>query len=148
MHNERRGIRCNLPALAVGQLLLRISKLEYSFYIPWCLSIDRSDQIIPKSFENTIVTALDLAYIAKSSIFELVLHLYVPDSSIRIINNYEDFLQSSCECCLIYYDCGCMDIYIKEDSLFEVIMSELTALKAEELIVLTDLNDGRTVLYP
>lgn len=148
MPDDIRGVTCSLPSMAIGQLLQFLSELEDTFFIPWCDRIQRREEILPKSFRDKVVTASDLRQLAGCSIFELVLHLYPADMPITAIDTYADFLNSHCLCCLIYYDCGILDLYIKEAVFREKILKKLTELNAEELTLLTWENDGRTVMYP
>ncbi len=80
------------------------------------------------------------------AIWELVLHIYPVGEEKESIKTYADFIGSNCCCCLIYYDCGYLDIYIKEAGLLQQIRACLAELNAEELQVLTDSNDDRQAL--
>ncbi len=66
--------------------------------------------------------------------------------SCEAIETYDEFLKSSCICCLIYYDCGLLDVYVKDSVFLERIREHLIQLGAEDLEFLTDANDGRTAL--
>lgn len=146
MESAPRGIRCSLPSRAINKLLLYISQLKCEFFIPWYFRITRKETVLPVSAVDYCATSQMIREMACDSIFELVLHMYPPDAAYGQFESYEDFAKSSCVCCLIYYDCGWLDIYVKGDSLRRDIQNHLLLLSAEDMEVLTETNDGREAL--
>lgn len=146
METNVRGMRCALPSNAINKLLLFFSQMHCEFYIPWCLIINSEDMWLPESLKNYSVTAQYLQEIQNHAIWELVLHMYPAGTSSVSIKNYDDFIHSSCFCCLIYYDCGWLDIYVKESTFFTQLQNQLFKLKVEDFEILTDSNDGRETL--
>lgn len=142
-----RGIECTLFNEKIEELLIFLSHELGEFYIPWCLKIDDSQMLLPTSIESCHISANNLIELAKSSIWELVLHIYPISSKYEMIETYDDFIKSACRCCLIFYDCGLMDIYIKGKKLFERIHNKLIALEAGDMRLITDVSDTRTILH-
>ena len=141
-----RGIECSLYNSGVEELLLFLSTKPFDFYVRWCRKIDGNDVIFPKSSCNFQILSHDLKKMAKESIWELVLHIYPVGSNREIIETYDDFKNCSCICCLIFYDCGLLDIYIKESSLRDQLYDLLLSLQAKDIEFITDVSDCRTCL--
>lgn len=142
-----RGIACSLYNGGVEDLLLFISNTPFEFYVRWCMKIEDKQTILPKSSSNFRIVPHDLRNLAKKSIWELVLHVYPVGSDNQTIETYEDFINSSCACCLIFYDCGLLDIYVKEANLRDQLYNLLLSLGAEDIALITDVSDGRTRLF-
>lgn len=147
MNAKPRGMRCDLPPYGINKLLLFLSQLPGCFYMPWCDKIEKSTQLLPRSLADVYVTAQELRGMEYQAIWELVLHIYPVGAEKACIKTYRDFMDSNCRCCLIYYDCGNLDIYIKEADLFQQIQARLLSLRAEALEFLTDTNDDREALH-
>lgn len=147
MEDMIRGLRCGLPPYAINHILQSLSLEPCRFYIPWCETAETSSQILPKSRRGFFASDTDLQEMAHQAIWELELQLYPSDGEKCCIETYEDFTNSACICCLIYYDCGWLDAYVKDASLFKQIWNELLTLNAEDLTVLTSENDSREVLH-
>lgn len=147
MMGNIRGIECSLYNGNVEDLLRFISNNPFEFYVKWCMKIDDKHMLLPKSSNNFRISSHDLKKMAEEcSIWELVLHLYPVGSDNQIIETYEDFINSSCVCCLILYDCGLLDIYVKESDFRERLWNLLLSLGAEDMALITDESDGRTGL--
>lgn len=141
-----RGIECSICTDYLKNVLLFLSGKPFNFYVDWCVKIDGKHMIMPESSRNYPVTAQELQNLANASIWELTLLLHPSDPSDRRICTYEDFIASSCICCLIFYDCAMLDIYIKDDMLREELRALLLSLGAEDLTFITDESDQRTGL--
>lgn len=141
-----RGIECSLYNGRVEDLLLFISNIPFDFYVRWCMKIDDKDMILPKSLNNFKISSHDLRTLAKASIWELVLHIYPVGSNVREIETYDDFVNSSCTCCLLFYDCGLLDIYVKEAQFRKQLSNLLVSLGAKDIVSITDASDTRTRL--
>ena len=147
MTEHIRGIECSLYNGGVEDLLLFLSTKPFDFYIRWCMKIDDKDMILPKSSCNFQILPHELQKLARESIWELVLHIYPDGSNRKIIETYDDFLNSQCHCCLIFYDCGLLDIYIKNADFRDQLYSLLLSLSAKDMKFITDLSDSRTCLF-
>lgn len=141
-----RGITCSLYNGRFEDLLLFMSNKPFDFYVRWCMKVDNKHALLPNSSCNFRILPHDLEKLAKESIWELVLHVYPIGSNSQMIETYDDFLNSPCICCLIFYDCGLLDIYIKEPNLRDQLYNLLLSLQAEDMELITDTSDGRTLL--
>lgn len=147
MNGEIRGIECSLYSGQFEEFLMYLSYQAYEFYIVSCMKIGTKRQFMPELQQNISVTRQTIQELAKTSIWELVLHLYPTGKLPQTINTYQDFINSGCDCCLIFYDCGLLNIYIKDKNNFECFWKKLCMLKAQEIRIITDDNDNRTVLH-
>lgn len=147
-----RGIECTVAPGALANLLTYFSQDSSTFFVPWCLvhQAGLGGRIgIPETreYRNMSLAACDMDAIIGMSIWELVLHKYPREKQIQTIDTYEDFVNSDCELCLLYYDCGPLEIYIKKDDCIQRIWDMLVALNAQDLKLITDANDNRSGLY-
>ena len=147
MTDNIRGIECALDNGRIEDLLLFLSTKPFDFYVRWCLKSDDNHMVLPKSSQNFYILPKDLKRLAKESVWELVLHLYPFGSDKYTIETYDDYVNSPCVCCVIFYDCGFLDIYSKESYLRDQIYSLLLSLQAEDIEFITDVSDGRTRLF-
>lgn len=147
MNHTVRGISCSLYNGTIGNLLQILSKEPFAFFIPWCSRIDHPKMLLPKSSQIHRISSSDLAELSADCIWELVLQMFPFGVSCEAIETYDDFLRSPCICCLIYYDCGLLDVYVKDPAFLERIREHLMRLGAEDLMFITDANDGRTALH-
>ena len=147
--NKPRGIACGFDAKtrAFRELLVFLAHENYLLYMPWLSMIYRNDMWLPADFRNNVIGADELIYIADQTIWEMELHFYPLGSSPCEIETYEDFLASTCSCCLIYYDCGTLEIYIKSEGLFRKVWEWMVDAQVEDLSLITDENDKRTALH-
>ena len=146
MTERIRGIECSLYNGKIEDLLLFLSNKPYDFFVRWCMKVDDNHVLLPKSSRNFRISPHDLQKMAKESIWELVLHVYPVGSNSQTIETYDDFINSPCICCLIFYDCGLLDIYTKESSLRDQLYDLLLSLQAKDIELITDVSDGRTCL--
>lgn len=142
-----RGIECSIFGGEIRKLLFSMADMPFEFYIRWCKKIGSDHSILPKSFTPQWVSSQRLKELAKDSIWELVLHAYPAGASHRTIDTYDDFINSQCACCLIFYDCGLLDLYVRNPSLREHLEDLLQSFQAENIALITDESDGRTGLY-
>jgi hypothetical protein len=146
MTGKVRGIECSLYNGQIREVLLFLSNQSFDFYVKWCMKIDSKYALLPNPSHNFDILPYDLKALAKESLWELILHIYPIGGNKQTIETYDDFNKSSCICCLIYYDCGLLDIYTKESNLRDQLYSLLLSLQAKEIELITDLSDGRTSL--
>lgn len=147
MKSQIRGLRCSLPSGGIQELLLHLSKENASFWIATCYAIRRPDQWLPDRAQGFRVTTDQLQELSNLTIWELVLQLYPKGATPAELEIYEDFENSDCLCCLIYYDCGWLDLYVKDPNLLHSIQELLADLPAEDTQILTAANDTRTAMH-
>ncbi len=146
MTENIRGIECSLYNGRIEDLLLFLSNKPFDFYIRRCMKINDKHALLPKPSCNFRILPNDLKQLAKESIWELVLDIYPVGSNIQTIETYDDFLESPCVCCLIFYDCGLMDIYVKDSNLRNRLYHMLFSLQAKDITLISDVSDNRTCL--
>ena len=138
MKQNIRGMKCSLDYYRLADFLKYLSEKEWAFYVPWCLL----DGII--TVRDYMVLKKDLAALDKHRIWELELQC-LPQETVQVdIVDYQDFFSSSCACYLLYFDCGYLEIYVKQPNEFKQFWNHLAALEAEDLLIITDDNDTRT----
>lgn len=147
MKSQIIGLHCGLPSGGIQRLLLHLSKENASFWVISCDTIRRPDQWLPDHAQGFRVATDQLLELSKLTIWELVLQLYPKGATPAQIETYEDFENSDCLCCLIYYDCGWLDLYVKDPTLLHSIQELLADLPAEDTQMLTAANDGRIALH-
>lgn len=149
MNQVMAAIECSLKDDDIGAILRHISCTNYDVFIPWCSKIDDAeDVLLPRAKRNFVVTSQQLQRLALSSIWELVLQLWPCGSCPKSIETYEDFIQSHCIGCLIYYDCGTFEFYAKNATLLTQVQDVLTVLGADNLRTLTRNDIHRSIMYP
>ena len=142
-----RGIECGICTDRLKKVLLFLSGKPFSFYVDSCMKIDGNHMILPELSCDYQVRTQELQDLAQACIWEIVLHLYPSDATGHRIDQYEDFIASPCVCCLIFYDCGMLDIYVKDKHLRKQLYDLLLDLQAEDLAFITDESDRRTGLW-
>lgn len=142
----RRGMSCGLSNKGINKLLLFLSKKNYTCYLLDCLAIDKREMIIPDYLQDQRATETMLKEMATTSFFEFKFLMYPPNKPCKDFASYETFVESDCICCLLYYDCGWLDVYIKDDVLFEDVYGFLMKLDIEQFEIITDINDKREAL--
>lgn len=147
MNNTQRGIECSLYNGSISELLLFLSRMPFSFFVQHCSKIDNNQQRLPRLSNNYYADSQAVEAMAESCIWELVLQMYPIGACASQIETYDDFRNSQCCCCLIFYDCGLLDIYIKDRGLFERIWNKLLLLHAEDMDVISFSNDNRLALH-
>lgn len=141
-----RGIECSLFCGEIREFLFFMADMPFNFYVQRCMKIGSDHSLLPKSFKPQWVSPNKLKELAKDSIWELVLHAYPPGVSQQTIDTYDDFINSQCICCLIFYDCCLLDLYVKNSSFRKQLEDMLQSLQAENIALITDESDGRTSL--
>lgn len=146
MTENIRGIECSLYNGRIEDLLLFLSNEPFDFYIRWCMRINDKHALLPETLCNFRILPQDLKQLAKESIWELVLDIYPVDSNTQTIETYDDFFNSLCVSRLIFYDCGLMDIYVKDANLRNQLYDLLVSLQAKDLSLISGTSDSRTRL--
>lgn len=146
MTDNIRGIECSLYGGEIKEILFFLSDKPFDFYVKWCMKINSKCGLLPNSTQDFCVSPYELKTLAKESIWELVLHIYPAGENRQTIETYDDFNKSPCICCLIYYDCGLMDIYTKESNLRDQLYNLLLSIQAKDIELITDSSDGGNCL--
>lgn len=147
MDDNIRGIECSLYNGRIKDLLKFLSCEPFEFYVQRIMQINDKSMKLPQSLFNFKISSQDLENIAKNSIWELVLHIYPLGANNQVINTYDDFIQSPCICCLIFYDCGLLDVYLKDIHFREKLYDILLSLEASDINLITDTSNSRTYLH-
>lgn len=144
MHNKTIGLECTLEEDGTEMFLRFLAAKYHSFSVPWCsINGDNSEQF--RSTESKSPAWVE--QLAENALLELVLFAYGKNALHSIIWDYDDFEKSECSACLLYYDCGVLEIYVKSNDEFAAIWNELTLLHAQNMVAKTVRNDGRSKLY-
>ena len=142
-----KGITCSLYEGDFPSFLQYLSKENCIFFAEHCSAIYSKDQLLPCRKECFYMSADELMMLSHSTIWELVLFLFPPNApSQKRIETYDEFVQSSCLCCLIFYDCGLLDLYVKDEKRLGEFWDKLESLGARDMAISTDMNDHRIVL--
>ncbi len=147
MAENIRGIECSLYNGKFRDLLLFLSDKPFNFYVSWCMKIDSKHSLMPKVSQNFYVTPNELKNMANETIWEIVMHIYPTGAITKKIDTYDNFISSQCSCSLIFYDCGMIDIYVKESKLRNQLYNLLLSLDAQNIMYITDISDHRTCFY-
>ena len=133
-----RGLKCSLDYYDLIVLLRFLSKNDWESFVPWCL-LDGFDSLTNlKGFLD------DFSLFEKHNIWELELQCTPPKTEPINIKTYQDFSGSPCTCYLLYFDCGYLEIYIKEKNDFQQLEEYLMNVGVQDLSTITDENDTRT----
>lgn len=144
MNNSIRGIECTLNENAITELVKNIFLQDFVCFVPWCM-VNNNEHII--NYQSMYLNAESINNLVVSSVWELVLYIY-PQNEVatKTVYTYDEFINSNCSCCLLYYDCGILEIYIKEPELFQKVWEVLAVLHAQDMVIKTAINDGRFIL--
>lgn len=137
MEQNIRGIKCSLDYYHLVDFLQVLLNKNWDFYAPWCLLdgfipvIDCEDFLKDFSvFQNHRIWELELQCLPSNAIYSETL-------------DYLGFCSSPCICYVLYFDCGYLEIYVKELEDFQTFWDFLVSINAEDLMILTDDNDTR-----
>lgn len=143
MDNGIRGLECMLEEDEMEMFLRFIATRYFSFSVTWCM-VNGDDN--REHSLTALLSSARLQRLAENELLELVMFAYDKDALPSVIVDYDDFRKSECSVCLIYYDCGVLEAYIKSSEDFIDIWNELELLHAQNMITKTELNDGRSRL--
>lgn len=110
--------------------------------------IDNKEMLLPENHNDFWINPNTLERMSKDTIWELVLFVYDKNITIQPAKTYNDYVNSSCVACLIYYDCGLLEIYVKEPDFKNRLLELLNKIGAEDLKYITDDGNYREFLYP
>ncbi len=142
------GFECSLYNGNIDKILMFLSGLTYKYYVSNYLLIDSKEVLLPKKHNDFWIKPNTLESMAKETIWELVLFVYDKNVIEQPIKTYDDYVNSSCVACLLYYDCGLLEIYVKEPHLRNRLLELLIKIGAEDLKHITDDCNYRVFLYP
>ena len=138
MEQTIRGMKCALDYHRLKDFLKQLPQTNMEVTVPWCLF---DETVILRNYK---ASKQDLKTVENHRIWELELQCFFQTADPIDIATYQDFLLSSCVCCLFYFDCGYLEIYVKCPIMFQQFWGCLVDLDAEDLQVITDSNDTRT----
>lgn len=138
------GLECTLEEAGMEMFLQFLATRYFSFSVPWCI-VNGNDN--GKHNASALLSSTRLQRLAENDFLELVLFAYGKGALQSVIVDYDDFRKSECSVCLIYYDCGMLELYIKSNEDFTAIWNELVLLHAQNMVTKTTSNDGRSKLY-
>ena len=95
---------------------------------------------------NLAISKQSLEQIFNGHIWEIELQCYKCEMDYTEIKTYQDFMNSDCECLLLYYDCGNLEIYIKDPNDSKWIYEYLQSNGATRMIIKTSKSDKRITL--
>lgn len=139
-----RGLEAEFPQRAsfrIMDVLHGILLDHYKIFTPGC-------RIWPKFAPASIsglISPQDLLTLSteKYAIEELSLHFFPCDAQPRALWDYSDYMESSCVCSILYYDCGFLEIYVKDTELLQMLKRNTSAMHPISLTYKTNLNDDR-----
>jgi len=76
----------------------------------------------------------------------LAMQVYLKGSNIGVINNYEDFLKSTCQLIVLIVDAECFEVYFKDLDLQNQIIKNIESLNIDYKIKTVD-NDTRYSMH-
>lgn len=146
MAEKIRGYECEFPScrnFSVIDLLRGIDLAQYQVLVSCC---DLGLEDIPCPMVAT-QNFLEEISSKDCGIGELGLHLFPLGAQCAGPADYEDYLKSPCQCSIIYYDYGFLEVYAKEPGLREMLRKNILGMELEKFAEKTDENDGRTEFY-
>ena len=138
--NDICGLECELGEGGLTSLLLYLSKKRYNYYIPWCLLANHHE------VRNLVDSTQDLKLLSEYCIWELKLQCHEHGTAYSDIHSLDDFWRSTCNCLLLYFDCGYLELYVKNMDNLQDLWGYLSSISAENLKIKTVGNDCRTIL--
>lgn len=109
--------------------------------------IYKTDEETAELFSREIYNGIDFENIIKFNEYQVIfanIQAYKRNTQIYELNNYEEFLASSCEIVVLIVDCRFVEIYSKSHITIEQIKSNVERLLFEDIEYITDDNDTRT----
>ncbi len=141
-------IECILAPEKTIELVRFLGGGAEAIYIQECMLIDHTHPTLPAFFSNGDLNPDQLTKMFPVNLWEIVLHVYPPQAEKSPINTYQDFLDSACICCIIYYDCNYLEIYAKDSNYLQCIESKLVDLGAENILLIDEKKIYRQVMFP
>lgn len=146
MQNKPRGIRCEFdgrPYFNVHKALEGIPLDYYQIYLEWGMIHDKDGQIsYPEIVSPSFIYKISDE--CNYCMWELLLHIFPKEGKPKPLRDYKEFLDSSCECSIIYYDAGNLAIYVKNEEWLDTIQKNIIEVVPERFEIITDQNDIRT----
>lgn len=139
-----RGLEAELPQRAsfrIADVLSGISLDHYKIFTPGCRTWPK---FAPASVSG-LISPQDLRTLSteKYAIEELSLHFFPLDAQPRELRDYSDYMESSCVCSILYYDCCFLEIYVKDTALLQMLKRNISGMHPISLTYKTNLNDDR-----
>ncbi|MBR6801067.1 MAG: DUF2691 family protein [Eubacteriaceae bacterium] len=147
MNNKIIGIESSVNPGVIKIILNHYSVMYDEFYILQCSKIHSKEMLLPEDTYHITVDGQYLRDVAQSTVWELVMYIYPEGITGSEIGTYEDFLESECNTCVIYYDCGYLEIYSKDEEHLFAMHKILSRLDTDELTFVTEENFDRTAMH-
>lgn len=138
MQNNIRGLKCSLDCCGLVQFLKCLPQKEWFFFAPWCLLNDHC------TITDTMDFLKDFSLFEDHNIWELELQCTQHYTGSLAIQTYEDFCEMPCICYILYYDCGNLELYIKDSNDLLQFQEYLEDIGVQDLTLITDSTDTRT----
>lgn len=146
MKNIFRGIECEFegsPHLNVERVLDGIPLQHYKVFLEWGMIHNKDGQIsCPKIVSPDFIHNISDNF--NYCIWELLVHIFPKEETPKSLRNYKDFLESSCECSILYYDAGYLAIYVKNEEWLGTFEKNIIKMVPQRVDKITDQNDTRT----
>ena len=144
--NHPIGLKCGLEDGQLQDMLCWFAEKDYDVLVYDIYKIDNKSSIMPISYKNISIHSSGLKEFFHSTIWEMVMYIYPPGAEKQAIDTYEDYVNSQCVGCVIYYDCGYLEVYTKDVPLLHEIDALASAWNVEEKSLITESN-RRTIMH-
>lgn len=139
-----RGIRFEIPNEWGSYLKLMFNRIPIGGY-SW--KVFDSQVYIDKTkafLKNGIYTGEQFESLIRKEDYYIVyfgLFAYLDKNKIVNIKNHDDFLESSCDICMLIYDSSLVNIYIKRKELLSIFLTNAKNQNFEKIEYITAQND-------
>lgn len=136
------GLECSVSNsnFSIGKWLAGLEIEKYRLFIQTLMLNDLSkDNIFGKEISLAELENINKLY----GIMEITLSIFPENELPCNISDYVQFLSSPSICCLIYYDAGCLEVYVKTKDWIEIIEQNLQKCELDYIAFKTFENDGR-----
>lgn len=144
MNNDVRGLEAVLSFkkhFQPEQLLQGIPVQNFQMYMPWCII---SSAVKGLSYSQPITLSFLQDLSETNCIWEQVLHFFPHNEDARRLRDYEDFLNSTCQCSILFYDCAYLEIYVKCNEWLNTFQQNIMKMHPVSFCIKTDETDTRT----
>ncbi len=142
-----KGLTSVLDRVNLRQFLRCVLKDYNKAYVLYSmLSDELNGSIVPNMELGKNIDIETLLNNQSLNIWELCVSFYSSDYMVQPFKTYDEFLSSTCNCCVIFYDCSELEIYIKDTSHIDKIKHILSDLGAEDIAVIDESNHFRTIM--
>ena len=140
------GYECSLCDGRLADILRHLTTQQYEYYVPLLSAISNGGNVLPTVIKNVCVDSDELMQIAQKCIWELELHIYPYGAKKKLFKTYDEYINSDCICCLVFYDCKLLDVYAKSEILEDFFML-LCGIGANQLTEIREDGNHRDLMY-